>query len=45
MDSILFFILDILKVPSILVGLIALVGLLVQKKSFPDVVKGTIKAI
>ncbi|OOF48440.1 PTS ascorbate transporter subunit IIC [Rodentibacter genomosp. 1] len=45
MESILFFILDILKVPSILVGLIALVGLLMQKKSFPDVIKGTIKTI
>ncbi|PVX41317.1 PTS system IIC component (L-Asc family) [Pasteurella langaaensis DSM 22999] len=45
MDSILFFILDILKVPSVLVGLIALVGLLAQKKPFPDVVKGTVKTI
>ncbi|SMB79471.1 PTS system IIC component, L-Asc family (TC 4.A.7) [Pasteurella testudinis DSM 23072] len=45
MESILFFILDILKVPSILVGVIALVGLLLQKKSFPDVIKGTIKTI
>ncbi|HBO37343.1 MAG TPA: PTS ascorbate transporter subunit IIC, partial [Pasteurellaceae bacterium] len=45
MDSLLFFILDILKVPSVLVGLIALVGLIVQKKPFSDVVKGTIKTI
>ncbi|KGQ69351.1 PTS ascorbate transporter subunit IIC [Chelonobacter oris] len=45
MESILFFILDILKVPSILVGVIALVGLLLQKKAFPDVIKGTIKTI
>lgn len=45
MESILFFILDILKVPSILVGVIALVGLLLQRKAFPDVVKGTIKTI
>ncbi|GJI56280.1 hypothetical protein HEMROJRC1_13920 [Rodentibacter sp. JRC1] len=45
MESILFFILDILKVPSILVGLIALIGLVIQKKSFPDVIKGTIKTI
>lgn len=45
MDAILFFILDILKVPSILVGLIALVGLLLQRKSAPDVIKGTIKTI
>ncbi|MGV6988503.1 PTS ascorbate transporter subunit IIC [Testudinibacter sp. P80/BLE/0925] len=45
MEAILFFILDILKVPSILVGVIALVGLLLQKKAFPDVIKGTIKTI
>ncbi len=45
MESILFFILDILKVPSVLVGLIALVGLLLQRKSLPDIIKGTIKTI
>ena len=45
MDGILFFILDILKVPSVLVGLIALVGLLAQRKPFAEVVKGTIKTI
>ncbi|KAB8312203.1 PTS ascorbate transporter subunit IIC [Erwinia endophytica] len=39
------FVVDILKVPSILVGLIALIGLVAQKKSFPDVVKGTVKTI
>lgn len=39
------FILDILKVPSVLVGLIALVGLVAQKKSVSDIVKGTIKTI
>ena len=36
------FVVDILKVPSVLVGLIALIGLLAQK-SFSDVVKGTVK--
>lgn len=45
MDSILFFILDILKVPSILVGLIALIGLVAQKKPLTDIIKGTIKTI
>ncbi|PVZ85583.1 PTS ascorbate transporter subunit IIC [Serratia sp. S1B] len=39
------FVVDILKVPAILVGVIALIGLLAQKKSFSDVVKGTIKTI
>ncbi|PWC15966.1 PTS ascorbate transporter subunit IIC [Brenneria corticis] len=39
------FIVDILKVPSILVGIIALIGLLAQKKSFSDIVKGTVKTI
>ncbi len=39
------FIVDILKVPAILVGVIALIGLLAQKKGFSDVVKGTIKTI
>lgn len=39
------FILDILKVPAILVGLISLIGLLLQKKNFSDTVKGTIKTI
>ncbi|WGE50529.1 PTS ascorbate transporter subunit IIC [Actinobacillus equuli subsp. haemolyticus] len=45
MDSVLFFILDILKVPSVLVGLIALVGLVAQKKALPDIIKGTVKTI
>lgn len=38
-------ILDILKVPAILVGLISLIGLLLQKKSGSDTIKGTIKTI
>lgn len=38
-------ILDILSVPSILVGLVALVGLAAQKKSSTEVIKGTIKTI
>ncbi|MCL6586732.1 MAG: PTS ascorbate transporter subunit IIC [Anoxybacillus sp.] len=36
---------DILGSPSILVGLFALLGLLLQKKSFPDVISGTLKTI
>jgi PTS system ascorbate-specific IIC component len=39
------FVVDVLKVPSILVGLVALFGLIAQKKSFPDVIKGTVKTI
>lgn len=38
-------ILDILKVPAILVGLISLIGLILQKKSVSDTIKGTIKTI
>src|SRR5471030_350290 len=39
------FVVDILKVPAVLVGIIALVGLVAQKKNFSDVVKGTVKTI
>ncbi|WP_312671295.1 PTS ascorbate transporter subunit IIC [Pseudescherichia sp.] len=39
------FVVDVLKVPSILVGLVALFGLVAQKKPFPDVIKGTVKTI
>ena len=42
MQGLLSFLVDVLKVPAILVGLIALVGLVAQKKAFPDVIKGTI---
>ena len=44
-QNVLQLIVDILKVPSILVGLVALFGLVAQKKSFPDVIKGTVKTI
>lgn len=39
------FILDILKVPAVLVGLISLIGLVCQKKNVSDIIKGTIKTI
>jgi PTS system ascorbate-specific IIC component len=38
-------ILDILSVPAILVGLIAMIGLISQKKSASDTFKGTVKTI
>lgn len=36
---------ELLSTPSILVGLMALIGLILQKKPIEDVVKGTIKTI
>ena len=39
------FIVDILSEPSVLVGLVALVGLIAQKKSAADMVRGTTKTI
>lgn len=45
LDIFIKFIVDILKVPAILVGLIAMIGLLVQKKPSSDVIKGTVKTI
>lgn len=43
--SILKVILDILSVPAILVGLVAMVGLIIQKKSSSQIIQGTIKTI
>lgn len=37
------FVVDILKVPAILVGLIALIGLVAQKKSFQMLLKVQLK--
>ena len=42
-QNLLQFVVDVLKVPSILVGLVAFFGLIAQKKPFPDVIKGTVK--
>ncbi|GAA0076745.1 PTS ascorbate transporter subunit IIC [Clostridium sp. CTA-5] len=39
------FIVDILSEPSILVGLVALIGLLLQKKSVTECITGTVKTI
>lgn len=38
-------ILDILSVPAILVGLVAMVGLIIQKKQSSQIIQGTIKTI
>ena len=37
------FLLDIVSTPAILVALIAVIGLILQKKSLPDIMKGGIK--
>lgn len=39
------FILDILSVPAILVGIISMIGLIAQKKSGPDILKGSVKTV
>lgn len=41
----LLFLQEILSTPAILVGLMALLGLILQKKKAPDVIRGTIKTI
>ncbi|MGK3143984.1 PTS ascorbate transporter subunit IIC [Pantoea sp. C2G6] len=40
-----FIIQDVLGTPAILVGLFSLIGLLLQKKAFSDVISGTLKTI
>ncbi|MFE7034490.1 PTS ascorbate transporter subunit IIC [Streptomyces sp. NPDC057621] len=44
MNSVLDSLLDVFREPSVIIGLIALLGLLLQRKSLSDTVKGTIKA-
>ncbi len=43
--AVLDFIINILSTPAILVGLLSLLGLVLQKKPVEDVVSGTIKTI
>lgn len=45
MDAVLDVLLDILTQPAVIVALIALIGLAVQRKSFSDVLKGTIRTL
>ena len=37
------FILNVLKTPAIIIGLVAMIGLIVQKKKFGNVFSGTVK--
>lgn len=39
------FILDILSVPAVLIGLVSLIGLVAQKKSLSDILKGSTKTV
>ncbi|MGF3990543.1 PTS transporter subunit IIC, partial [Staphylococcus aureus] len=43
MDGFVSVLVDIARTPAFLVALIALIGLLLQKKGAPDTVKGTLK--
>jgi PTS system ascorbate-specific IIC component len=43
--QVLLFIIELIKIPAIILGLISLVGLLVQKKTTGEVIVGTIKTI
>jgi len=43
--QILLFIIELIKIPAIILGFISLVGLLLQKKSAGDVIVGTVKTI
>ena len=45
MRNVLSIIQDVLSTPAIFVGLIAMLGLLLQKKDFQSIIKGTIKTI
>ena len=39
------FIMDILSVPAVLIGIVSFIGLVAQKKSTSDTIKGTIKTV
>ncbi len=39
------FIIDLIKLPAIILGLISMVGLIIQQKTFGEVLVGTIKTV
>lgn len=39
------FILDILSVPAVLIGIVSFIGLVAQKKPFPEILRGSIKTV
>lgn len=43
--QILLFIIELIKIPAIILGLISMVGLIVQGKAFGDVLSGTLKTV
>jgi PTS system ascorbate-specific IIC component len=43
--QILLFIIELIKIPAIILGLISMVGLIVQRKPFGDVLVGTVKTV
>ena len=45
MNGFLKVIVDFMSEPSVLIGIIVIVGLVLQKKPIEDVIKGTIKAM
>jgi len=45
MDGVLSVLLDVFRQPAIIVALISLVGLLLQRKAFSDVLKGTVRTL
>lgn len=44
MNSLLMVLVDIFRQPSVIIALIALIGLILQKKNFSDTMKGTVKS-
>jgi PTS system ascorbate-specific IIC component len=43
--QILLFIIELIKIPAVILGLISMIGLILQRKGFGDVLSGTIKTI